>query len=67
MPIYEYRCGECGREFSRLVAMSTPDEDIECPHCGARAAERLISTFFGGAGGSGSAGRDSCAGGGGFT
>jgi putative FmdB family regulatory protein len=66
MPIYEYRCRECGHEFSRLVSMGTADEDIACPHCGVHAAERQISTFFGTTGGSGSGG-GSCGSGGGFT
>ena len=44
MPIYEYRCSTCGKRFEILVSSgnrSTP----QCPHCGAAAAERLLSTF----------------------
>lgn len=43
MPVYEYRCGSCGRRstrlFKTLAAVAVPD----CPHCGQRALERLIS------------------------
>ena len=40
MPIYEYRCNECEREFERYVsAASAP---VECPACqSARVMRRL--------------------------
>ena len=44
MPIYEYRCDECGKKSSALLASwSTPDP--ACPHCGKPALKRLVSTF----------------------
>ena len=35
MPIYVFRCDNCGEEFERLQKMSDPDPDV-CPHCGKR-------------------------------
>jgi len=44
MPIYEYRCEECGkRSTSLLPSHSSPDPP--CPHCGKPALKRLVSTF----------------------
>jgi putative FmdB family regulatory protein len=43
MPIYEYRCDECGKRSSLLVGFSSPDP--ACPHCGKPALRRLVSTF----------------------
>jgi putative FmdB family regulatory protein len=44
MPIYEYRCEECGKRSSALLpSYSSPDPT--CPHCGKPALRRLISTF----------------------
>jgi putative FmdB family regulatory protein len=44
MPIYEYRCEECGkRSTSLLASYSSPDPP--CPHCGKPALRRLVSTF----------------------
>jgi putative FmdB family regulatory protein len=44
MPIYEYRCEECGkRSTSLLPSYSSPDPP--CPHCGKPALRRLVSTF----------------------
>jgi len=40
MPLYEYHCRECGREFEVLVRGS---EQIECPHCHSAKLEKLLS------------------------
>ena len=44
MPIYEYRCEECGKRSSSLL-MSYASPDPACPHCGKHALRRLVSTF----------------------
>jgi len=42
MPIYEYRCQECGHELERLQRMS--DAPLtDCPACGKAQLKRLIS------------------------
>jgi len=41
MPIYEYRCDKCGRDFEELT-FSHDDAAAECPACGA-SARRLVS------------------------
>jgi putative FmdB family regulatory protein len=44
MPIYEYRCEECGkRSTSLLPSYSAPDPP--CPHCGKPGLRRLVSSF----------------------
>jgi putative FmdB family regulatory protein len=44
MPIYEYRCAECGKRSSALLA-SYSSPDPVCPHCGKPGLRRLVSTF----------------------
>jgi len=44
MPIYEYRCEECGKRSSALLP-SFASADPVCPHCGKPALRRLVSTF----------------------
>ncbi|WP_165177695.1 zinc ribbon domain-containing protein [Desulfovibrio sp. ZJ369] len=40
MPIYEYSCEKCHREFEELVF----GEDAPiCPHCGSRETHKLMS------------------------
>jgi putative FmdB family regulatory protein len=40
MPIFEYQCTQCDTRFERLVR---GQETAECPQCGSRAADKLLS------------------------
>lgn len=42
MPIYEYRCAECGHTFEKLQQFSDPDPD-RCPDCDGTDVGRLVS------------------------
>lgn len=50
MPIYEYRCQNCGNEFELLRGINQSDQEIECDACGQRQAQKLFSTFAASAG-----------------
>ncbi len=42
MPIFEYRCGDCGEAFEFLQrGKDTP----ECPVCGSKNLKKLLSRF----------------------
>lgn len=41
MPIYEYRCMNCDKEFEYLVFGNDPS--VTCPDCNKTKVERLIS------------------------
>lgn len=41
MPLYEYRCQNCGHQFEKIQSFSAPEEK-ECPVCHGP-VERLIS------------------------
>lgn len=41
MPLYEYRCKQCGHQFEKIQSFSAPEEK-ECPQCHG-AVERLLS------------------------
>lgn len=43
MPIYEYRCAECGRRSSLLFLSIAAAADARCPHCGAAGMRKLVS------------------------
>lgn len=46
MPVYAYRCSECGSTYERLRGISAEDKEIECAECGqVGRAKRLLSTF----------------------
>jgi putative FmdB family regulatory protein len=43
MPMFEYRCTECGSKFEELVA--EPNDVVTCPKCQSQKVERLLSVF----------------------
>lgn len=45
MPIYEYRCRSCGRDFEELARSMENPQDLACPHCGGADVERQLSVF----------------------
>jgi putative FmdB family regulatory protein len=45
MPIYEYRCDECGTEFEKRVATSAATDGLTCPSCGEAHLTRKLSLF----------------------
>jgi len=46
MPIYEYRCQECGEKFEKFVrSAKNPGPEIKCPKCGGQQVEKLLSAF----------------------
>ncbi len=44
MPLYDFKCGKCGKKFEELVKLG---ETPACPKCGAGGAERLFSMTAG--------------------
>ena len=43
MPIYEYRCGGCGRKVSIFFRSFSSVGEAVCPRCGSRDLTRLMS------------------------
>jgi putative FmdB family regulatory protein len=44
MPIYEYRCEACAKEFETMRPLSEAANPAQCPDCGAP-AQKLPSVF----------------------
>ena len=53
MPLYEYKCKDCGCEFEALVLGA---EDPVCPSCKSEKLEKVFSAFSMSQGGTGSRG-----------
>lgn len=43
MPIYEYLCHLCGKEFQYLIVRKDDEENLSCPGCKGRDLKRLVS------------------------
>jgi putative FmdB family regulatory protein len=65
MPIYEYRCEDCGRAFELLRRYSEADTDLKCPACESEDVRRRVSCFAASSGSGASGGTGGCGSGGG--
>ena len=45
MPMYEYRCENCGEKFEKLRRMSEADSGLKCPKCQSELVRRMYSAF----------------------
>ncbi|MBM4125123.1 MAG: zinc ribbon domain-containing protein [Nitrospira sp.] len=45
MPIYEYRCKDCGKRSSHLVLNINNPAPAACPHCRSARLDRIMSRF----------------------
>lgn len=43
MPIYEFRCENCGHRFSLLVGVNDRDK-VTCPRCRSRDVQQLVTS-----------------------
>ena len=45
MPLYEFACDACGKEFEELFRSVTERRRPKCPHCKSGNVHKLFSTF----------------------
>ena len=50
MPIYEFTCEACSKDFESLVRSSDWEGEVECPNCGSEKLEKQLSVFAAGSG-----------------
>jgi putative FmdB family regulatory protein len=43
MPIYEYKCSECGNIFEILTTSSNDEEKVQCDKCESERVKKVIS------------------------
>ena len=49
MPIYEYTCKSCEKQFEHLQRSIKSSEKVKCPECGSTKTARAFSVFAVGA------------------
>jgi len=45
MPIFEYKCNDCGNKFDVLHKSSSNLEEVICPDCQSKNNKKLLSSF----------------------
>ncbi len=45
MPVFEYRCADCGAKYDVLHKSTNNIEDVTCPKCNSTNNKKLFSTF----------------------
>jgi len=45
MPIFEYKCQDCGNRFEKLIRRDSDVAGLECPSCGKQHLNQELSTF----------------------
>jgi len=45
MPIYEFHCNQCNKEFSQLFLSSKELKNFKCKFCGSKDLKKLMSSF----------------------
>ena len=45
MPIYEYRCNQCKKEFQRLFLNAKEISEVKCKFCKSNNITKLLSSF----------------------
>jgi len=62
MPLYEYKCKDCGYQFDVLRSMKDADKPIQCRSCHSEHTSRALSVFFASSEGRSIAADSGCAG-----
>ena len=45
MPIFEFKCVQCGKKFSQLIGMTADSSEPACPKCASTDLVKLVSRF----------------------
>jgi len=61
MPIYEFRCNQCGQRLEKLCSIDQSSAKLPCPACSAAELYRVMSGFSSpGAGNQATGGASGC-------
>jgi len=67
MPIFEYKCNDCGGVFELLKTTSEDNKEVRCSKCGSENVTKLISAGSSLSGGGMSLNSAGCGGNSGFS
>lgn len=45
MPLFEFHCPRCGKDFDKLVRSAFAIDEVTCPECGSNEVQKKLSIF----------------------
>ena len=45
MPIYEFHCDDCGKNFDKLCSIKDNLDDVTCKYCSGNNVKKRVSSF----------------------
>ncbi|MFH1195780.1 MAG: zinc ribbon domain-containing protein [bacterium] len=60
MPVFEYKCNDCGKKFDILHKSSANLSEVICPACQSKNSKKLLSSFSASTSSAGFDGGSSC-------
>ncbi len=60
MPLYEYSCESCGRDFEKMMRFDQSGERPSCPSCESTKTRKKLSLFASGGVSTGDSSSSSC-------
>ena len=46
MPVYDYICKQCDKEFEKVLTLKEHEEQVRCPSCGSTDVEQAVVPFY---------------------
>lgn len=46
MPVYDYLCKACKKEFEVVLTLTEHERPVQCPHCGSTEVEQEPTRFY---------------------
>jgi len=46
MPVYDYVCKQCKKEFEKVLTLEEHEHRVTCPACGSSDVEQVVTPFF---------------------
>ena len=46
MPVYDFTCPKCKKDFTKFLTLKEYEKGVKCPKCGNKKVEQKPASFF---------------------